>query len=215
MELSGVNSAFTAEPKVVDAGFDNSKMEQDEFLKVLLADIQWQNPLEAKDISEFINNSVKLRQMEVLNNFESSVKALQGSSASETLLQASSLIGKTITYEGNDTYVHNGKGKAEFRLDGNAEHVTVSLFDSSGALVESNDFSNLSGGKSYPFEIDNPELADGYYTVVVDAQYGGEQVGTSLYSQAVVEGVTKKEGALSAYFGDDEVNIDTITQIGA
>jgi len=219
MALTGISSAtassYETTTNVVDAGFDNSEMSQDEFLKVLLADIQWQNPLEAKDVGEFINNSVKLREMEVLNSFENSVKALEGSNASTELLQASGLIGKTITYEGDSTVVQNGKGSAEFTLDSNADQVKVSLYDENGALIDSTLFSDLNGGVAYPFEVENAALPDGYYTVRVEATLDGQSVGSSVQSQAVVEGVTRKDGSLSAYFGDREVELDTITQIGA
>lgn len=219
MALSGISSygtaAFDSGPKVVDAGFDNSEMSQDDFLKVLLADIQWQNPLEAKDVSEFINNSVKLREMEVLNSFETSVKALQGTSGSTQLLQASGLIGKTITYEGDGTVVKNGIGAAEFKLNTNADTVTLTLFDSAGALVDTVNYSDLKGGVSYPFAIDDASLENGYYTVRVEATQDGQSVGSSINSQAVVEGVTRNNGSLSAYFNDREVSLDSITQIGA
>ncbi len=219
MALNGISNAGTAAfdtgPKIVDAGFDNSEMSQDDFLKVLLADIQWQNPLEAKDVSEFINNSVKLREMEVLNSFETSVQALQGASGSTQLLQASGLIGKTITYDGDATIVKDGVGAAEFKLNTNADSVTLSLFDSAGALADTVNYSDLNGGVNYPFAIDNTSLADGYYSVRVEATLDGQSVGSTIKSQAVVEGVTRNNGSLSAYFNDKEVSLDSITQIGA
>lgn len=219
MALNGISStgaaAFDTGQKVVDAGFDNSEMSQDDFLKVLLADIQWQNPLEAKDVSEFINNSVKLREMEVLNSFESSVKALEGSGDSTQLLQAAGLIGKTIAYEGDSTIVKDGVGSAEFRLDSNADAVTLSLYDTQGALVDTVNYTDLNGGISYPFAIEDASLKDGYYTVRIEATQDGQSVGYSINSQAVVEGVTRDNGTLSAYFDDMKVSLDSISQIGA
>jgi len=39
MELNNISQGLNHKPEIVQKGFDNSKMEQDEFLKVLLADI--------------------------------------------------------------------------------------------------------------------------------------------------------------------------------
>ena len=58
MDISGIIYNHQSEPKIVGPDFDNSKMSKDDFLKVLLANVQWQDPLEAADINEFISNSV-------------------------------------------------------------------------------------------------------------------------------------------------------------
>jgi len=56
MELTGIDE-YLKKPQIVQAGYDNSKMENEDFLKVLLADLAWQDPLNAKDISDFIDNT--------------------------------------------------------------------------------------------------------------------------------------------------------------
>ncbi len=217
MALTGISSLSTSETtaKVVDAGYDNSQMAQEDFLKVLLADMQWQNPLEAKDVGEFINNSIKLREMEVMNTFEKSVTALQGSDASNELLQASGLIGRTVTYEGDSTVVKAGKGYSEFTLASAADYVSVTLYDGDGKQVDSMVFSGLSGGATYPFEIDDTSLDDGYYTVRVEAMHGGESVAATVRSRAVVEGISRQDGSLSAYFNNEDIDLNSISQIGA
>ncbi|MCX7760795.1 MAG: hypothetical protein N2Z81_06355 [Hydrogenothermaceae bacterium] len=83
-------------PKVVDANYDNSKMSREDFLKVLLTDLQFQDPLNAKDISEFIDNTIKLKQMESFDAIQKLADTF--SQYSGSLLMASNLIGKTITY---------------------------------------------------------------------------------------------------------------------
>lgn len=87
-------------PKVVDSNYDNSNMSREDFLKVLLTDLRFQDPLNAKDISEFIDNTIKLKQME---SFESIHKLAETfSSVSSSLLFASNLIGKNIKFGSED-----------------------------------------------------------------------------------------------------------------
>lgn len=218
MELSGVSDATSLTDQgtpIVNGNFDNSEMSQDDFLQVLLADIQWQNPLDANDISDFIGNTLKLREMEVLNSFEESVSALESANDSSALLQASGMIGKTVQYEGNSTIVSDGEGSAEFTLDANADQVTLRLYDSDGALVDSATYADLQGGVVYPFEISDTSFPDGYYKVSVTASLNGESVDATVQSHGVVEGVTRDNGSLAVYFGDEEVELDSITQIGA
>lgn len=93
-------------PKIVDSKFDNSKMSREDFLKVLLADLKFQDPLNAKDISEFIDNSIKLKQMESFESIQKVADTL--SQFSGNLLMASNLIGKKIFYDGDRSGVVSG-----------------------------------------------------------------------------------------------------------
>jgi flagellar basal-body rod modification protein FlgD len=214
MALDGINSDLIKEPKIVDKNYDNSKMSNEDFLKVLLADLQWQDPLEAKDISEFINNSVKLREMEILNDFQKTIDMLKSVNESNALLYGSSLIGKKIFYEGNATYVQNGKSTVKFKLEDNADVVDVIVMNSMGQVVESQTFKNVAGNQEKTFKIENENLPDGYYTVYIEAKKNGEKVKATVYSQALVESILREDGKIKAVFGNNKVDIDAIVQIG-
>ncbi len=214
MALDGINNDLIKEPKIVDKNYDNSKMSNEDFLKVLLADLQWQDPLEAKDISDFINNSVKLREMEVLNDFQKTIDMLKAVNESNALLYGSSLIGKKIFYEGNATYVQNGKSTVQFELKDDADIVNVIVMNSAGQVVESQTFENVKGNQEMTFKIENEDLPDGYYTVYIEAQKNGEKVEATVYSQALVESILREDGKIKAVFGNNKVDIDAIVQIG-
>ncbi len=214
MALDGINNDFIKEPKIVDKNYDNSKMSNEDFLKVLLADLQWQDPLEAKDISEFINNSVKLREMEILNDFQKTIDMLKSVNESNALLYGSSLIGKKIFYEGNATYVQNGKSTVQFKLEDNADVVDVIVMNSMGQVVESQTFKDVTGNQEMTFKIENENLPDGYYTVYIEAKKNGEKVKATVYSQALVESILREDGKIKAVFGNNKVDIDAIVQIG-
>jgi len=214
MAIAGITYNPSSEPKVVGADYDNSKMSKEDFLRVLLANLQWQDPLEAADINEFINNSVKLREMEVLNSFEDSVKELVESNTMLALVSASSLIGKKVQYKGNVTYVQDGVGYAEFKLDSDADLVKVSLLDKDGNVVDSQLFYDLKGGVTYPFEINNPDLKTGYYTVMIEAYRGDEKVNSTVVSEALVNSVQKDENGIKLICGSLEIGLDEIVGIG-
>jgi len=217
MALDGINSITGIagnEIKVVEAGYDNSKMQNEDFLKVLLADLQWQDPLEAKDISEFIANTVKLREMEVLNEFQTTVELLKSVNETNSLLYASSLIGKTVMYQGDKTYVENGTGKSIFTLENNADTVNVTVVDKDGNIVDTKTFTNLQAGTEYPFEINNSNLQDGYYTIYINAYKGEDSVKATIYSYAKVEYVEKEQDKIYISFGDAKVELSKVSQIG-
>jgi len=213
MELTGLND-YLKKPEIVEAGYDNSKMDNEDFLKVLLADLAWQDPLNANDITDFIDNTIKLRQMEVLNDFQQTVDMLEEVSQTNSLLYASGLIGKKIYYEGFNTYVENGISTVKFKLEEDADIVTVTVMDEKGNVVEQESFSNLEANKEYPFEINNPNLPDGYYTVYIDAQKDGESVKATVISEGLVESVLKTDDGIKVIVNNDEIDLNSIVQIG-
>ncbi|ADY73871.1 flagellar hook capping protein [Desulfurobacterium thermolithotrophum DSM 11699] len=218
MAIDGITSDFIysgdQKPQVVDANYDNSKMSQEDFLKVLLADIQWQDPLNAKDISEFINNAVKLQELEVLNSFESNIQTFVSTLQSQSLFFASNFIGKLVEYEGNQTYVQNGTGYASFSLSSPADSVKVTILDHEGNIVEEKVFSNLSAGEEYPIEINNPNLTDGYYTVFVEATNQGVPVDATVKSLAYVNQIRKDKDGIYAVTDVSSIPLDKIIGIG-
>jgi flagellar basal-body rod modification protein FlgD len=206
------DSATSNKPKVVDANYDNSKMSQNDFLKVLLADLKWQDPLNAKDISDFIDNSVKLKQMESLDSIQKLVDTL--STFTNSIINASSMIGKKVKYEGNQTYVSQGQSNIEFKLNAPAQNVKVSLVDSNGNIVEQKEFTNLNGNTTYPLSIENQNLTDGYYKVLVSAKdSAGNDVQATIYSTGIVNGILKDNGSLSAKINNVNVSLDKILEI--
>lgn len=199
-------------PKIVDANYDNSKMSRDDFMKILLANLQWQDPLNAQDISSFIDNTVKLRQMESLNSIDNLVNQL--SQFTNSILNASSLIGKNVKYEGNYTYVNNGQSNIEFKLSAPAKEVSVSLIDGNGNVVESKQFADLNGNTVYPFQIDNPNLSNGYYKVDISAKDGnGNSINTTVYSTAQVSSIIKENNVIFAKINGNNVSLDKIFEI--
>ncbi|WP_028950663.1 flagellar hook assembly protein FlgD [Sulfurihydrogenibium subterraneum] len=207
------DAAQTGKPKIVDTNYDNSKMSNSDFLKVLLTDLQWQDPLNAKDISDFLDNTVKLRQMESLDGFQKLTDAL--SKFTNSILTASSLIGKKVKYEGNQTYVENGKSQIEFKLDSPASLVKVSIIDQNGNVVEENTLKDLNGNTTYPYQINNNNLSNGYYKVIISAKDSqGKDVSYTLYSTGIVNSVYKDEnGSISAKIANNPVSLDKILEI--
>ncbi|WP_457621917.1 flagellar hook assembly protein FlgD [Persephonella sp.] len=214
MESAGIYDIQNREVKIVEAGYDNSKMDNEDFLKVLLADLQWQDPLQANDITDFIQNTVKLREMEVLSSFQDTVELLKETNEANSLLYASGLIGKKVVYEGNQTYVENGKSTVTFQLEDNADIVNITVMDSEGNVVEAETFSYLQGGIEYPFEIDNPDLADGYYTIYIEASKDGNPVSSTVKSLGLVESVVKESDGIKVLFDGINVDLNSIVQIG-
>ncbi len=202
----------TTKPKIVDANYDNSQMSQNDFIKILLANLQWQDPLNAQDISSFIDNTVKLKEMESFSSIENLVQQL--SQFTNSILNASSLIGKNVKYEGNYTYVNNGQTSIAFKLNSPAKEANISLIDGNGNVVASKQLTDLKGNTVYPLQVNNPNLQNGYYNVKVLAKdENGNNVDTTVYSNGQVESIVKENNGIFAKIDGNNVSLDKISEI--
>ncbi len=200
-----------SKPKIVDAGYDNSKMSRTDFMKVLLTQLQWQNPLEAENIDDMINNSVKLREMEVLDTFEKNINRMIESIKSVSLFYASNFIGKKVIYEGSKIVVKNGKGQFSFNLNSPASKVDILVTDNVGNVVDRKEFFNLTAG-TYPVEV---TLNDGYYNVTVEAENSdGSKEELKIESEVNVSAVRKENDKVVLDTEIGEIPIENIIGLG-
>lgn len=73
---------------------------KDTFLKLLVAELQYQNPLEPTDPTQFMSQSAQFSVLEQLQNLTTTV---QQQASSNQMVMASALVGKTVTYDNNGT----------------------------------------------------------------------------------------------------------------
>ncbi|HIC87493.1 MAG TPA: hypothetical protein EYP03_04650 [Aquificae bacterium] len=62
--------------EIVNGIIDRSKLSNKDFMKILLTQLTYQDPMDTTDINQFITNLVNLQQMETFVKFDESVKAL-------------------------------------------------------------------------------------------------------------------------------------------
>jgi flagellar basal-body rod modification protein FlgD len=73
-----------------------ASLSANEFLNLLVTELQNQNPLSPMDPSQMVSQTSSLSMVELLSTIQSEVAQLQ---SSEGILQASSLIGQSVTYQ--------------------------------------------------------------------------------------------------------------------
>ncbi len=77
----------------------NNELDKDAFLQLMFAQLRNQNPDDAMDPSQFLQQQASFTQIEELQNLSSAIKG------NNQLMQASNLVGKSVTIQdslGND-----------------------------------------------------------------------------------------------------------------
>ena len=111
---------------------------KDDFLNMLIAQLQHQDPLNPADSTEFTAQLAQFSSLEQLSNIHDSLKSMEQFQASLTHSQAVSYIGKDITAEGNGLLLKEGQtATCRFELETTAAMTAVSIYDATGGFVTS------------------------------------------------------------------------------
>jgi flagellar basal-body rod modification protein FlgD len=109
---------------------------QDDFLKLLIAQLQNQDPLQPMDNQQFAVQLATFNSLEQLIGINDKLGSLQTAQGATSQFNAASLIGKEIASNGNTLSVQSGgPATINYQLGANASRVVVNVQDSSGALV--------------------------------------------------------------------------------
>jgi flagellar basal-body rod modification protein FlgD len=194
-------------------------MGQNEFLQLLVTQMQNQDPLDPLRNEEFIAQLAQFSALEQMVNMNSTLATLTMLESSINNSQAVNLIGKRISVEGDGFKISGGQAPPmAFSLEEAAKSVTVKVVDSSGEAVRSIELGNYEAGR-HDFVFDGCDdagnaLADGEYTLqVVATGEEGESLGVTKYMEVQVEGVTFADGIVYVIAGGQRYCLNDITEV--
>jgi len=154
-------------------------MNKDDFLQLLMAQLQNQDPLSPEDPKDFVSQLAQFSSLEQQinsnSNLENLSKAIQSLQQSQSMAQGVSLLGKTVQGNGNTLSVAGGKAlDATFQLRQAAAQVAVGILDSNGNQVATLNLGAQAAGTG-AFSWDGKDskgkqVADGTYSYQVAAQ---------------------------------------------
>lgn len=202
------------------AGAATKELDRDAFLNLLITQLQNQDPLNPTDSTEFTAQLAQFSSLEQLGNVNDNLKQLQYFEASINNSQAVSLIGKEITANGNSLSLADGQPAAcEFKLDGAASVVVISIYDHAGGFVRSFESENLAAGQ-HTLHWDGTDqngnlAASGNYTFeVLAAGPNGNNVKTTTYFNGQVNKIVFENNITYLIAGDQRVALGDIVQVG-
>lgn len=195
--INGVSTATSAAGSAATtAAKPNGAMGKEEFLKLFVAQMKNQDPLNPMQGEELAAQLAQFSSVEQLINLNQQLEAQSGASASMVLAlqngSAANLIGREV-YADGDAVVIPRDGSASVTVDiANAGGAGVlHIFDPSGKEVGTRDLGTIGGGRqTIELGAAADGLAEGGYTYsvkVVDGQ--GENVPVQTYSRGTVDGI--------------------------
>ena len=168
-------------------------MGKDDFFKMMIAQLQHQDPLNPLDGTEFTAQLAQFSSLEQLTNVNDQLEILGLYQASLNNAQSVSLIGKEITAIGNVIKVDGASVDFAYNLSGTA-NVTIRIYDEGANLVDTLELGTQQEGEnSVTWDCSN--VAAGNYTFDVSAKdANGNAISAYTMLTGKVTGVSFEEG---------------------
>ncbi len=203
----------------LNAPKDGSKLGKDAFLKLLVTQMEHQDPLNPVADTDFIAQLSQYSSLEHLMNISKSVEGLN-TRANSSILSTVDFIGKNVMSR-SDSLSKNGDkiSKAGYTLTEDSVKVMANVFDDKGNIVRSVELP-ARNADSYVFEWDGKdfngnETPDGNYHLAIGAvNRHGRPVMVDIQVAGTVRGVKTVDGMTMLQLTDGrELKADTVTQV--
>ncbi|HBS80311.1 MAG TPA: flagellar biosynthesis protein FlgD, partial [Pseudomonas sp.] len=122
--------------QIKDREVKSNDLGKNEFLELLVTQLNNQNPLEPQENGEFIAQLAQFSTVEGVEKLNSSMETMLSGYQSSQALQASSLVGRKVIVPTDKAVVDTSETfKASIVLPTTSSNVAVNVYDSAGTVV--------------------------------------------------------------------------------
>lgn len=152
---------------------------EDTFMKLILAQLQNQDPTKPMDNSQFLSQLAQFKSVTGITDLKKSVDSMAGSFQSSQALQASSMVGRWVMVASSTGHLWDKVGMAgAVEVPSSATQVMVSIKDSAGQVIKQVDLGAQEQG-TVDFHWDGLDAngkacSPGDYTIEASANIGGK-----------------------------------------
>lgn len=178
---------------------------QSQFMTLLVTQLKNQDPLNPMDNAQMTSQMAQINTVSGINQLNTTLQALSASMTPNQTVQAASMIGRGALVPGGGVDLASGVGLGGFSLPTPADSATVSIYNSSGALVDAIDLGAQSAGiTKWQWNGTNTAGAtvpDGSYTFKVNASLAGNAVAANNLQYGLINSVTQGATGLTLSVG--------------
>ena len=210
----------TAKPAAA-APKPGGEMGKDQFLKLLVAQLKNQDPMNPSNGQEMAAQLAQFSSLEQLTQIGTTLQTqggyLEGVIGSLAANGAQGALGKPVVAYGNHVYVPaDGDASVRFTVNGGGGVATLRIFDETGKEISSRPLGTLKAGEQKA-DLGNltAGLPEGWYTYSVDVvDPAGKAIPTTTFTAATIDGLRyTPEGPLLTA-GELTIPYDALVEIG-
>ena len=172
----------------------SDQLGQDDFLKILVAQMNNQDPTNPADNAEFLGQMAQFSMVSGINSLDSSMQGVLGSAEATRSLQASSLVNREVLIETSTVNLGSGRSvDGQIATVPGASGINVQVRDAYGNLVRTLATEDI-GNQRLAFSWDGTSeagmpLDPANFTISARALVGIEQLDLPVFSFVRVDGV--------------------------
>nr|WP_320009520.1 flagellar hook capping FlgD N-terminal domain-containing protein [uncultured Desulfobulbus sp.] len=122
---------------------------QDQFLTLLVAQLQNQDPLNPADATEFTSQLAQYSQLEQLFNLNDAMDNLTTATTKSQSISALNLIGQDVVVEGDAVQFSGDPVELGYRVDGSITNLNLYITNNSGKTVATLTADDISAGNHF------------------------------------------------------------------
>ncbi len=193
---------------------------KNEFMELMIAQMNNQNPLEPQDNGEFIAELAQFSSLEEMQGLTATVESFTSSYQSTQALQASSMVGRSVLVNasaGPTSVAGSMSGVVD--VPASTSDLRMSVLNASGELVNQYDMGQqIAGQVSFLWDGKNTageQMPLGQYTIKAEASYNGknEQLSTMLSANVDSVSIGSNSSITLNLAGMGAVSLNDIRQI--
>lgn len=198
--------------------FGPDALDKEDFLRLLVTQLQYQDPLDPLDAQDFASQLAEFTALEQqLNTNQLIEQQIEMTSASMVESQNSvaiGLIGNAIVADGDQVELSGEAGDAVYIHTSGPATATVRILDASGEVVLTTTVAVTEGGlHRVDLESASDGVAAGQYTLAVEVAAGAEGTTARPLASGVVQGVRWGDAGPVLVVGETEVPLSGVLEI--
>ncbi len=212
------NSATTATaPQTGSAALNSLSANFGDFLKLLMTQLQNQDPTSPLDTNQFTTELVQFSSVEQQINTNNSLTQLIQLTQAGEVMQASSITGKRVTVSSDHVPLQNGQGAIQFTAPA-AEPVDIAIYKDNGTKLRDVMLTSVKGSNTWTWDgTDSTGRAvpDGSYKVAVTgANTDGTTSALTFSVIGTATGVQNQSNSVQLQLGALSVGFDKLQSVG-
>jgi flagellar basal-body rod modification protein FlgD len=194
--LSSVNQARTQT--------STTESIQDRFLKLLITQMQNQDPLNPLDNAQVTSQLAQISTVSGIDKLNTTIASMTSSMMAAQSLQAGGLIGHAVLAPGNTVLLQQNRAVEGVQLSGPADQVAITIANAAGQTIKTlNLGAQDAGTRNFVWDGSTDaggQAGEGSYTFAVSALRAGQKVSADALGYGLVQSVT---------LGGDQLQLNT------
>jgi flagellar basal-body rod modification protein FlgD len=187
---------------------------QDRFLKLLVAQINSQDPLNPMDNAQMTTQMAQINTVSGIQQLNSTMQSMTAQFSTMQVLQGAALVGRDVYIESDKLVVQEGVARGAIELSGATDNVKIEILNGSGQIIDTLAAGSLPAGR-HEFAWDASAYAGTTQpSFRVVATRAGNAIETTGLVRSTVESVGSEDGVMQIRLaGRDPVSYADIKSI--